>query len=72
MKEFYQQVGCACVRDKEGNFIPNVPLYIKISEVGKYGVSPSQEDIIHKISDIVIKHYERELNEFLDKQKKQV
>ena len=58
MKEYYQQVGCACVRDKDGNFVPNVPLFIKITDVGTHGVSPAQEDLIHKISDIVIRHYE--------------
>ena len=42
----------------------NVPLYIKVSEVNKSGMTETQESIMHRISEIMIKQYEKQLSEY--------
>lgn len=48
----------------------NVPLYVKISELNKNGMTDAQEKIMHRISEIMIGRYEKQLNEYFASLKK--
>lgn len=65
MDELYQKVAYIGLRNTDGDYMLNVPLYVKLSEVNKNGISPQQEDLIHKISDIMIKRYEKQIGEYV-------
>ncbi len=67
--DLYQKVAYIGLRNKDGTYQMNVPLYVKVNEVNKNGVTDAQEEIIHKISSILIEHYEKQIGEFLAQQK---
>ncbi len=62
-KEHYQVVAYIALRNKDGSMI-NVPLYVKVSEVNKNGMTDAQESVMHCISEIMIKRNEKELSEY--------
>lgn len=64
MSELYQKVAYIGLRKKDGSMLLNVPLYIKVSEVNKSGMTETQESIMHRISEIMIKQYEKQLSEY--------
>ncbi len=65
MKEIYQKVAYIALRNPDGTFQMNVPLYIKVSEVNKQGVPVSQEALIHKVSQIMTRRYEKQISAFM-------
>ena len=69
MSETFQKVAYIGLRNEDGSYLMNVPLYIKVSEVTKNGLTKQQESLIHKISGIMMKHYERQINEELEKRR---
>lgn len=71
MNETFQKVAYIGLRNEDGSYFMNVPLYIKVSEVNKSGLTHMQEDLIHKISEIMMKHYERQINEEIARKKKE-
>lgn len=72
MNEFYQKVAYIGLRNSDGDYMLNVPLYVKLSEVNKSGISEQQEELIHKISDIMMKRYEKQIGEYAANLKKGV
>ena len=42
----------------------NVPLYVKVSELNKSGMTETQEKVMSRISEIMIKRYEKQLSEY--------
>lgn len=69
MIEAYQKVAYIGLRNPDGSYQLNVPLYVKVSEVGKSGMTYQQEEIIHKISQIMMKQYESRFTEFIKNHK---
>lgn len=69
MSETFQKVAYIGLRNEDGSYLMNVPLYIKVSEVTKNGLTKQQESLIHKISEIMMKHYVRQINEELEKRR---
>ena len=69
MSETFQKVAYIGLRNEDGSYLMNVPLYIKVSEVTKNGLTKQQEGLIHKISEIMMKHYERQINEEMGKRR---
>lgn len=65
MSEYYQKVAYIGLRNPDGTYMMNIPLYIKVSEVTKNGVSQMQEDLLHKISDIMMKRYNKQITEYM-------
>lgn len=63
-QEFFQKVAYIGLRNADGSFMLNVPLYVKISELNKNGMTDAQEKIMHRISEIMIGRYEKQLNEY--------
>ena len=70
MSEHYTTVAFIALRDADNELI-SVPLYVKVSEVTKNGVSKGQEELIHKISAVMIRRYEKQISEHFEKLKKE-
>ncbi|MDD4351291.1 MAG: hypothetical protein PHP83_03855 [Clostridia bacterium] len=71
MSETFQKVAYIGLRNDDGSYLINVPLYIKVSEVTKNGVTKMQEDLIHRVSEIMMERYEKQINEKFRKKKKE-
>lgn len=63
MSKTFQKVAYIGLRNPDGSYLINVPLYIKVSEVNKSGLTDMQEDLIHKVSEIMMKQYEKQIGE---------
>ena len=63
-KELYQVVAYIALRNKDGSPMINVPLYVKVSEINKNGMTETQESVMHRISEIMIKRNEKQLNDY--------
>jgi len=72
MNDYYQKVAYIGLRNPDGSYMLNVPLYVKVNEVNKYGVTDTQEELIHRISEIMIKRYDRQISEYIANLKKGV
>ncbi len=63
-KELYQAVAYIALHQKDGSPMINVPLYIKVSEINKNGMTEAQESVMHRVSAIMIKHNEKQLSDY--------
>lgn len=63
-QEFFQKVAYIGLRKTDGSLMINVPLYVKVSELNKSGMTETQEKVMHRISEIMIKRYEKQLGEY--------
>lgn len=54
-KDIYQTAAYIALRQKDGPLMINVPLYVKVSEVNKNGMTETQESVMHRVSEIMIK-----------------
>ena len=63
-KELYQVVAYIALRNKDGSPMINVPLYVKVSEINKNGMTETQESVMHRISLLMIKRNEKQLSEY--------
>ena len=54
-KDIYQTAAYIALRQKDGPPMINVPLYVKVSEVNKNGMTEAQESVMHRVSEIMIK-----------------
>ena len=63
-KELYQVVAYIALRNKDGSSMINVPLYVKVSEINKNGMTETQERVMHRISAIMIKRNQKQLSVF--------
>lgn len=64
MAELYQKIAYIGLQNPDGSMLLNVPLYIKVSELNKSGMTETQEKIISRISEIMIKRYEKQISEY--------
>lgn len=64
------------LKQPDGAMMINVPLYVKVSELNKSGMTDTQEKVISRITEIMIKRYEKQLSEYFaslkEKSKKEV
>lgn len=72
MNEFYQKVAYIGLRNTDGSYLLNVPLYVKVSETNKNGMTDMQEELIHRISDIMMRRYEKQIGAHIANLKKGV
>ena len=63
-KEYYQAVAYIALRNKDGSPMINVPLYVKVSEINKSGMTETQESVIYRISALMIKRNEKQLSDY--------
>lgn len=72
MSEFYQKVAYIGLRNTDGSYLLNIPLYVKVSEINKNGMTAMQEELIHRISDVMMQRYEKQIGEYVVNLKKGV
>lgn len=63
-KELYQAVAYVALRNKDGSLMINVPLYVKVSEINKSGMTETQEKVMHRVSELMIKRHEKQLSDY--------
>ena len=68
--ELFQKVAYIGLRQPDGSMMLNVPLYVKVSEVKRSGMTETQEKVIDRIAEIMIKRYEKQLSEYFADLKK--
>ena len=66
MNEQYQKVAYIGLRKKDGSYAVNIPLYVKLDEVNKKDMDESREEIIHKVTEIMMRRYEKQLAEIMN------
>lgn len=69
MEENYQKVAYIGLRKDDGSYLLNVPLYVKVSELNKNGLTDMQEELIHRIAEIMMQRYQKQISEYMGKQK---
>lgn len=72
MNNGYKEVGYIGLRNSEGEYYISAPVYVKISELNPNILSEETEKIIHKISEVVQKNYEKQLNEYFTQKRKKI
>ena len=63
-QELFQKVAYIGLRNADGSFMLNVPLYVKVSELNKNGMTDTQEKVMNRISEIMTQRYEKQLSEY--------
>lgn len=66
----FQKVAYIGLRQPDGTMMINIPLYVKVSELNKSGMTETQEKVISRITEIMIKRYEKQLSEYFASLKK--
>lgn len=69
-QDFFQKVAYIGLRNDDGSLMINVPLYVKVSELNKNGMTDTQEKMISRITEIMIQRYEKQLSEYFASLKK--
>lgn len=64
-RDFYQKVAYIGLRNSDGSYMLNVPLYVKVKELNKNGMTDMQEELIHRISGLMMKRYEKQIAEYM-------
>ena len=60
----FQKVAYIGLKQPDGTMMINIPLYVKVSELNKSGMTETQEKVISRITEIMIKRYEKQLSEY--------
>lgn len=63
-QDFFQKVAYIGLRNDDGSLMINIPLYVKVSELNKSGMTDTQEKMISRITEIMIQRYEKQLSEY--------
>lgn len=71
VSEMYQKVAYIGLRNPDGSYLTNVPLYVKVSELNINGLTDMQEELIHRISSIMLQRYQQQFSEFINEKKKE-
>ena len=63
-QEYFQKVAYIALRNTDGSIMINVPLYVKVSELNKNGMTDEQEKIIERITETMMKRYEKQISAY--------
>ena len=66
-----QKVAYIGLRETDGSYIMNIPLYVKVTELGKTCFTEMQEELVHRVSEIMTRHYERQIGEYINSRKEE-
>lgn len=69
MEENYLKVAYIGLRNSDGSLMLNVPLYVKVNELNKNGMTMQQEQLIERISEVMLRRYEKQIKTFLGQKK---
>jgi len=64
-QEYYQKVACIGLKNLDGSLMLNVPLYVKVNELNKNGMTDMQESLIRKVSGTMMKHYDKQISNYM-------
>lgn len=67
--ELYQKVAYIGLRNPDGTYLMNIPLYVKVSEFNKHGMTDMQEELIHRVTEVMMKQYTNQIGEYMAKRK---
>ena len=71
MSETYQKVAYIGLRKEDGSILIGVPLYIKLKDIADKQMLKSQEEIIHNISEEMMKRYQQQFGAFIETKKQE-
>ena len=63
-QELFEKVAYIALRNTDGSMMINVPLYVKVSELNKNGMTDEQEKIIERITETMTKRYEKQISAY--------
>ena len=69
MQQHYQKVAYIALRQNDGSLLINVPLFVRVTDLQLNGMSNDQEQLMHRISEIMCCHYEQRLTDHFSKLK---
>ena len=70
MVERYQMVACIGLRKSESDEMITVPLYVKVRAEEGSPLSEEQQEILHRVSESMIRRYEQQLPDFIKNRQK--
>ena len=63
-QELFEKVAYIALRNTDGSMMINVPLYVKVSELNKNGMTDEQEKLIERITETMTKRYEKQISAY--------
>ena len=69
VSEIYQKVAYIGLRKEDGSVLIGIPLYIKLKDVQGKTTLKSQEEIISFITEEMMKRYQQQFGEFIQKKR---
>lgn len=69
MEQQFQKITYIALRRNDGSLLINVPLFVRVADLQANGISDSQEQLLHRISEIMCRHYEQRLTDHFSKLK---
>lgn len=70
MIERYQMVACIGLRKSESDEMVTIPLYVKVREKEGSSLSAEQQEMLHRVSECMIRRYEQQLADFIKNKQK--
>lgn len=70
MDERYQMVACIGLRKSESDEMITVPLYVKVRAEEGSPLPEEQQEILHRVSESMIRRYEQQLADFIKNRQK--
>ena len=70
MIERYQMVACIGLRKSESDEMVTVPLYIKVRAEEGSPLPEEQQEMLHRVSESMIRRYEQQLANFIKNKQK--
>ena len=69
MKDDFVKIAYVGLRQEDGSYMLNVPIYINLKDVDSEVFNKHREELIHRIANIMIHHYEWQLAAYINKKK---
>ena len=65
MSEKYQKVAYIGLRNADKSYLVTLPLYVKLDDLNKKEINASREELIRKVTKIMLNRYEKQISEFM-------
>ncbi|MCL2061143.1 MAG: hypothetical protein FWH03_00755 [Firmicutes bacterium] len=69
---FYRQVGFTIFRNEDNTAFIDVPLYVKVTELNENGLTPSEQRMISRVSEVILKDNDQKIKDKIISLKKGV
>ncbi len=67
MEHQFQKIAYIALRQNNGSLLINVPLFVHVADLQATSISDNQEQLMHRISEIMCRHYEQRLTDHFSK-----